>query len=130
MYHHCEEFLETMVALKQADYSKYQKKIRFYLKLLPLIVGDFLLHTITDACGTKFLFEIMEKRRELSRYTIVCSQRKLNSWTSMISNDEVSANTILKQATKHYQKLTDYNRRFRASVMLRTASALKRIVVR
>lgn len=33
MYHHCEEFLETMVALKQADYSKYQKKIRFYLKL-------------------------------------------------------------------------------------------------
>ena len=31
MYHHCEEFLETMVALKQADYSKYQKKVRFYL---------------------------------------------------------------------------------------------------
>ena len=33
MYHHCEEFLETMVALKQADYTKYQKKVRFYLNL-------------------------------------------------------------------------------------------------
>lgn len=44
MYHHCEEFLETMVAMKQADYSKYQKKIRFYLKLDLLILDDFLLH--------------------------------------------------------------------------------------
>ena len=25
-YHHCEEFLETMVALKQMNYAKYQKK--------------------------------------------------------------------------------------------------------
>lgn len=33
LHHHCEEFLETMIALKQADYSKYQKKVRFYLKL-------------------------------------------------------------------------------------------------
>ena len=48
MYHHCEEFLETMVALKQADYAKYQKKVRFYLNMDLLILDDFLLHTITD----------------------------------------------------------------------------------
>jgi len=102
MYHHCEEFLETMVALKQADYSKYQKKIRSYLSLDLLILDDFLLHTITDEREIKVLFEVMEKRSELSRSTIVCSQREPSSWASMILNDEVSANAILKRATKHY----------------------------
>jgi DNA replication protein DnaC len=102
MYHHCEEFLETMVALKQSDYKKYQKKVRFYLNLDLLILDDFLLHTITDEREIKVLFEVMEKRSELSRSTIVCSQREPNSWASMILNDEVSANAILKRATKHY----------------------------
>lgn len=85
MYHHCEEFLETMVALKNL-----------------LILDDFLLHTITDEREIKVLFEVLEKRSELSRSTIVCSQREPNSWASMILNDEVSANAILKRATKHY----------------------------
>lgn len=101
-YHHCEEFLEAMVALKQADYQKYQKKVRFYMNLDLLILDDFLLHTITDEREIKVLFEVMEKRSELSRCTIVCSQREPNSWGSMILNDEVSANSILKRATKHY----------------------------
>lgn len=101
-YHHCEELLETLVALKQADYQRYQKKIRFYINLDLLILDDFLLHTITDEREIKVLFEVMEKRSELSRCTIVCSQREPNSWASMILNDEVSANSILKRATKHY----------------------------
>lgn len=101
-YHHCEEFLETMVALKQSNYTKYQKKVRFFMKLDLLILDDFLLHTITDEREIKVLFEILEKRSELSRSTIVCSQREPNSWASMILNDEVSANSILKRATKHY----------------------------
>ncbi len=67
-----------------------------------LILDDFLLHTITDEREIKVLFEVMEKRSELSRCTIVCSQREPNSWASMILNDEVSANAILKRATKHY----------------------------
>ena len=91
-----------MVAMKQANYAKYQKKIRFFMKLDLLILDDFLLHTITDEREIKVLFEIMEKRSELSRSTIVCSQREPNSWASMILNDEVSANSILKRATKHY----------------------------
>ena len=33
---------------------------------------------------------------------LICSQREPNSWASMILNDEVSANAILKRATKHY----------------------------
>lgn len=102
MYHHLEEFLESMVALKQTDYLKYQKKVRFYMKLDLLILDDFLLHTITDEREIKVLFEVMEKRSELSRSTIVCSQREPSSWTSMILNDEVSANAIMKRATKHY----------------------------
>lgn len=44
----------------------------------------------------------MEKRSELCKSTIVCLQREQNSWASMILNDEESANSILKRATKHY----------------------------
>ena len=101
-YHHCEELLESMVALKQTDYQKYQKKVRFLMKLDLLILDDFLLHTVTDEREIKVLFEIMEKRSELCKSTIVCSQREPNSWASMILNDEVPANSILKRATKHY----------------------------
>ena len=101
-YNHCESFLETLVALKQSDYKAYQKKVQYYIKLDLLILDDFLLHTITDEREIKVLFEVMEKRSELSKSTIVCSQREPNSWSSMILNDEVSANAILKRATKHY----------------------------
>ena len=93
MYYHCEEFLETMVALKPADHFKYQKKVLFYLNLLPL--DDFLFHTITDERKSEVLFEVMEKRSELSRCTIVYSQRKPNNWAWMILNDEASTNAIL-----------------------------------
>ena len=50
----------------------------------------------------KVLFEILEKRCEINLSTIICSQREPASWSSMILNDEVSANAILKRATKHY----------------------------
>lgn len=62
----------------------------------------FLLHTLTDEREVKILFEIMEKRAESLKSTIVCSQREPNSWPSMILNDEVSADSIKGRATKHY----------------------------
>lgn len=101
-YHHCETFLEEMVALKLSDYQKYQRKAKKQLNLDLLILDDFLLHTITDEREVKVLFEILEKRSELSKSTIICSQREPKSWASMILNDEVSSNAIMKRATKHY----------------------------
>lgn len=102
-YHHCETLLETLVALKLNDYPKYQRKIRTYTSGSELLIlDDFLLHPLTEEQETKVLFEIMEKRSELSRSTIVCSQRDPKSWTSMMLNDEVVANAIVKRATKHY----------------------------
>ena len=47
-YHHCETLLEEMVALKAADYSKYQKRMKKTCGTALLILDDFLLHTITD----------------------------------------------------------------------------------
>lgn len=34
--------------------------------------------------------------------TIICSQREPASWWSMILNDEVASNAIMKRATRHY----------------------------
>lgn len=101
-YYHCEIILEQMVSLKLSDYPKYQRKIKQLTNLDLLILDDFLLHTITDEREIKVLFEILEKRCELSRSTIVCSQREPKSWAAMILNDEVSSNAIMKRVTKHY----------------------------
>ncbi len=101
-YHHCESLLEALVALKAQDYSKYQKRLKKICGAALLILDDFLLHTITDEREVKILFEILEKRCEINLSTIICSQREPASWSSMILNDEVSANAILKRATKHY----------------------------
>ena len=101
-YHHCESLLEELVNLKGRDSGKYQRKIKFRVKLDLLILDDFLLHTISDEREIKVLHELLEVRSELSRSVIVCSQREPKSWTSMMLNDEVSSNAILKRVTKHY----------------------------
>ena len=101
-YHHCEVLLEQLVALKAADYMKYQKRLKRICGVALLILDDFLLHTLSDEREVKILFEILEKRCEINLSTIICSQRDPSSWSAMIMNDEVSANAILKRATKHY----------------------------
>ena len=101
-YNRCSELLESLVALKLDDYSRYEKRMRRLLNFHLLILDDFLLNTITDEREVKILLEIMEKRIELSRSTIICSQREPESWKFMIMNDEVSSNAIKKRATKHY----------------------------
>ena len=101
-YQHCESFLEEMVALKDVNFMKYKKKIRYYTKMDLMVLDDFLLHTITDEREIKVLHDLLENRTELCKSTIVCSQREPKSWASMILNDEVSYNAIMKRATKHY----------------------------
>ena len=101
-YCHCSELLERLVAAKSADYTKYLREIKKILGFQLLILDDFLLNTIMDEREVKVLMEILEKRIEASKSTIVCSQREPGSWKAMIMNDEVSANAIMKRATKHY----------------------------
>lgn len=101
-YFYCGRFTEEMVSVKNRNFRKYQKKITYYSKTALLILDDFLLHMITDERKIKVLFEISEKRSELRKSTIVCSQREPRSWASMMMIDEISSNAILKRATKHY----------------------------
>ena len=101
-YNRCSELLESLVALKLEDYSRYERTMRKLMNFHLLILDDFLLNTITDEREVKILLEILEKRIELSKSTIICSQREPESWKSMIMNDEVSSNAIMKRATKHY----------------------------
>ncbi len=101
-YCHCSELLERLIAAKSADYTKYLREIKKILGFQLLILDDFLLSTIMDEREVKVLMEILKKRIEASKSTIVCSQREPGSWKAMIMNDEVSANAIIKRATKHY----------------------------
>ena len=101
-YNHCEALLEELVMLKSSDYAKYQQRLKKTCGLDLLILDYSLLHTLTDEREVKLLFEILEKRSEMGLSTFTCSQREPSSWSSMILNDEVSANAILKRVTKHY----------------------------
>ena len=80
-YHHCETLLEALVALKAQDYSEFQKRLKKICSAALLILDDCLLHTITDEREVKVLFEILEKRCEISLSTIICSQREPASWS-------------------------------------------------
>lgn len=72
-----------------------------YLKWELIILDDFLLLTITDEREIKILFEMLGKRNELRKSIIVCSQRDPDNSEAIILNDEVSANSIMKSATKY-----------------------------
>lgn len=91
-----------MSDLRETNYKRYQKKIRSNVSADLIVLDDFLLHSVTDERFIKILFEILEKRSELGKSTIICSQREPNSWKTMIMNDEVAANAVVKRATKHY----------------------------
>ena len=101
-YYHCEELLERLSSLKQQDYGKYEKKITLLTKQDLVILDDFLLHTIEDETEIKVLFALLEGRSEKLKSTVICSQRAPENWKPMIMNDEISANSIVKRATKHY----------------------------
>ena len=117
-----------LVAAKSADYTKYLREIKKILGFQLLILDDFLLNTIMDEREVKVLMEILEKRIEASKSTIVCSQREPGSWKAMIMNDEVSANAIMKRATKALHCCHSAYRKtlIRVAVVLRRVAAGKR----
>ena len=86
-----------------------------------------MLNTIMDEREVKVLMEILEKRIEASKSTIVCSQREPGSWKAMIMNDEVSANAneegneALHCCHSAYRKAL-----IRVAVVLRRVAAGKR----
>lgn len=101
-YYHCDELISELATIRKVDFKQYQKKIKAILNLDLVILDDFLLHPITDDYEVKALYDVLEKRNELSKSCIICSQREPKAWSSMLMEDEVSSNSLLKRVTKHY----------------------------
>lgn len=101
-YYHCDELVGELAAVRKADFKQYQKKMRSVINLDLVILDDFLLHPITEDYEVKALYDVLEKRNELSRSCIICSQREPKAWPAMLMEDEVSSNSLLKRVTKHY----------------------------
>ena len=98
----CEDLASELAAVRKTAYKQYQKKLKSIINLDLVILDDFLLHPITEDDEVKALYDILEKRNELSRSCIICSQRESKAWPSMLMEDEVSSNSLLKRVTKHY----------------------------
>jgi DNA replication protein DnaC len=101
-YYCTEELIEQLSDIKELDLAKYNKHKKHLCKIDLLILDDFLLHSITDERQVKVLHELLNKRAEAFKSTIVCSQRMPKNWKVMILNDEIAADAIEKRATKHY----------------------------
>lgn len=101
-YYHCTDLLESLAVMKNNNYKEFNKQMKKLLRTDLLVLDDFLLHTVSSEEEVKILFALFEGRHEGQKSTMVCSQRDPKSWKSMIMNDEVSANAIVKRATKHY----------------------------
>ena len=89
-------------------WAKCQKvKVYFTPLAVPQVAvlnsyDDFLIHSFTNEDETKAVHEILNKRQEANKSTIVCSQRMPHDWRAQILDDEVAADAIMKRATKHY----------------------------
>ena len=106
-YYHCEELAGDLADVRKTDYPKYKKRLRSIANLDLVILDDFLLHPITEDDEVKALYDILERRNELSKSCIICSQREPKAWPSMLMEDEVSSNSILKRVTKHYNVMIE-----------------------
>ena len=106
-YYHCDELVGDLAAMRETDYPKYKKKLQALTNLDLVILDDFLLHPITEDDEVKGLYDILERRNERSKSCIICSQREPKAWPSMLMEDEVSSNSILKRVTKHYNVMIE-----------------------
>ena len=101
-YYDTEELIEQLSDVKVQSLKDYNKRKKHLCKLDLLILDDFLLHTITDEDQIKVLHQLLNKRAEALKSTIVCSQRMPKNWKAMIKDDPIAADAIEKRATKHY----------------------------
>ena len=97
-----EDLMDTLMLLKKTDKKKFGSRKKHLCSIELLILDDFLLHSFTEEDEIKAIHEILNKRQEATKSTIICSQRLPNDWKAQILNDEIAADAIMKRATKHY----------------------------
>ena len=107
-YYHCDDLTGELAAIRKADYKQYQKRVKSIINLQLVILDDFLLHPITEDDEVKALYDILEKRNESSKSCIICSQREPKAWPSMLMEDEVSSDSLLKRVTRHYNVMIEH----------------------
>lgn len=101
-YYHCDSLLCDLADTKRRDVPKYEKRLRHLAKVDILIIDDFLITPTANDAESSIAFQILERRTEARKSTIMCSQRHPEGWADMLSGDEVVANAIVKRATRHY----------------------------
>lgn len=102
LYYHCEELSADLSDLRKHDYDKYKRELKKLSTIDLLILDDFLLHPMSDDTEIEVLYTVLEHRNEAQKSCIICSQREPKSWPSMVMQDEVSSNSLLKRITKNY----------------------------
>lgn len=106
-YYHCDELASDLADTRKIDYPRYKKKLQAITNLDLVILDDFLLHPMTEENEVKALYDVLERRNEMSRSCIICSQRDPKAWPSMLMEDEVSSNSMLKRVTRHYNVMIE-----------------------
>lgn len=104
-----EELVDTLMMLQKADKKKFTSRKKHLCSIDLLILDDFLLHSFSSEDEIKVIHEILNKRQEVHKSTIVCSQRMPNDWKAQVMDDVIAADAIMKRATKHYTVMISTN---------------------
>ena len=70
-----EDLMDTLMLLKKTDKKKFGSRKKHLCSIELLILDDFLLHSFTEEDEIKAIHEILNKRQEATKSTIICSQR-------------------------------------------------------
>lgn len=111
-YHHCDPLLCSLAETKDISLSQYRKSIHHLEGLDLLVLDDFLLQAVVSPGQVSILFELLNARAEAHHSTIVCSQRKPESWPQMLGGDVPMADAIITRVTHGYAvaiSLVDHN---------------------
>jgi len=73
-----------LASIENVNFEKYKARLRHFSRLDLQVLDDFLLNSMDSEMERKTLFDLLEKRNELRKSIIFCSQREPNSWILML----------------------------------------------
>lgn len=109
-HHQCGTLLSGLAELRDVSNSQYQKRLRAIGALDLLVLDDFLLQPVTASSELSILFDLLNRRSELGRSTIVCSQRNPQGWAGMLGGDTALADAVTTRATSAYTVVIELSR--------------------
>jgi len=83
---YCDLLDELTILNRQADLTKYRKRIKYYSRIQILFIDDFAISRYSEE-GMKILYHLIKTRTDLGTSTIFTSQYSPDEWGKYLSDE-------------------------------------------